>query len=63
MSLVELERPSYRALSEKPSSVSRRKFSIGEPAELEPLIMDWDRLAAERLALFPAHSRENRGLR
>ncbi len=39
------------------SAIRNRGFSIVEPPELEPLVVDWDELQAERLGLFPGYER------
>jgi hypothetical protein len=57
MTQREIERELALATGESLSTIRSRGFSIVEPPELEPLTVDWDAVAAERVAIFPDRSR------
>ena len=57
MTQRQLERAVARQTGESMSTIRNRGFSIVEPHELEPLVVDWDELQAERLGLFPGYER------
>ncbi len=53
MTQRELERELADITGESIATIRRRGFSVVEPPELEPLIVDWDELAAERIGIYP----------
>ena len=57
MTQRQLERAVAERTGESMSTIRNRGFSIVEPQDLEPLVVDWDELQAERLALFPGYER------
>jgi len=57
MNQRQLDRAVARQTGESLSTIRNRGFSIVEPPELEPLVLDWDELQAERVALFPGYER------
>ena len=57
MTQRQLERAVARQTGESMSTIRNRGFSIVEPPDLEPLVVDWDELQAERLGLFPGYER------
>jgi len=59
MNQRQLERAVARQTGESISTIRCRGFSIVEPPELEPLTVDWDALAEERVALFPGYERQH----
>jgi hypothetical protein len=48
MTQQEFERALVRATGESVETIRSRGFSLVEPPNLEPLIVDWDQLQAER---------------
>jgi hypothetical protein len=60
MTQAQMERELARATGESLSTIRSRGFSIIEPPELEPLIVDWDLLDAKRVAVFPSRNRDRR---
>ncbi len=60
MTQAQMERELARATGESLSTIRSRGFSIIEPPELEPLIVDWDQLDAKRVAVFPSRNRDRR---
>jgi hypothetical protein len=59
MTQRELDRELARMTGESLSTIRQRGFSLVEPPELEPLVVDWDALEKQRTAIFPqnAHAR------
>jgi len=57
MNQRQLDRAVARQTGESLATIRNRGFSIVEPPELEPLTIDWDQLAEERVALFPGYER------
>ncbi|HEY5314385.1 MAG TPA: hypothetical protein VIK18_17765 [Pirellulales bacterium] len=57
MTQRELECELSRATGESVSTIRSLGFSLVEPPELEPLTVDWDALAAQRVAFFPDKGR------
>ena len=55
MTQHELERELARKTGETMDTIRRRGFSLVEPPSLEPQIVDWDELEAERVAIFPGN--------
>ncbi len=60
MTQAQMERELARATGESIATIRHRGFSLVEPPELEPLTVDWDQLAAERVAMFPSGNRDRR---
>ena len=60
MTQAQMERELARATGESLSTIRHRGFSIIEPPELEPLVVDWDQLDAKRVAVFPPRNRDYR---
>ena len=60
MTQAQMERELARATGESISTIRSRGFSIIEPPELEPLVVDWDQLDAKRVAMFPSRNRDHR---
>ena len=58
MTQTEMERELARATGESLSTIRHRGFSIVEPPELEPLVIDWDSLDDKRVAVFPPRNRD-----
>ena len=58
MTQCQFERELSRATGESIATLRSRGFSLVEPPNLEPLVVDWDELEAERMALFPARQRQ-----
>ncbi len=56
MTQREFERELAHATGESIATIRRRGFSLVELPDREPLTVDWDALAAERVALFPAEA-------
>ncbi len=48
MTRQDFERALVRATGESIDTIRHRGFSLVEPPELKPLIVDWDELQAER---------------
>jgi hypothetical protein len=46
-----------RATGESISIIRSRGFTPVEPPDLEPLVVNWDEVQAERMGLFPARQR------
>ena len=57
MSQSQIDRAVARHTGESLSTIRSFGFSIVEPPELEPLTVDWDELAQERVAMFPSYQR------
>lgn len=57
MTQRELERELARSTGESIGTIRSMGFSLVEPPELEPLTVDWDSLAAQRVAMFPDNGR------
>ena len=57
MTQAELDREVSRTTGESVTTIRSLGFSLDEPTEMEPLTVDWDALAAERVGLFPAGCR------
>ncbi len=53
MTHYELERELARKTGESLSTIRGRGFSLVEPPELDPLVIDWDQLESERLRVLP----------
>lgn len=51
MTQNELELEVARITGESLATINDRGFNLVEPPDLEPLVVDWDELAAERAAL------------
>jgi hypothetical protein len=49
----ELERQLARATGESISTIRKRGFSLVEIPEPEPHVVDWDEMAANRVAILP----------
>jgi hypothetical protein len=62
MTQRELDRELAQMTGESMSTIRNIGFSLVEPPEREPLTVDWDALAAQRIAVFPdrGRSRERR---
>ena len=60
MTQAQLECELARATGESLSTIRSRGFSIVEPPELKPLVVDWDVLDAKRVAVFPSRNRDQR---
>jgi hypothetical protein len=60
MTRRQMERELAHATGESISTIRNRGFSIVEPPDLEPLVVDWDTVQAERISLFPAQQRQHR---
>ncbi len=60
MTQAQMERELARATGESLSTIRHRGFSIIEPPELEPLVVNWDALDAKRMAVFPSRNRDHR---
>lgn len=54
MTQRQLERELSRATGESISTIRNLGFHLVEPPDLEPLVIDWDEVQAERMGLFPA---------
>jgi hypothetical protein len=57
MTQCELDRELARVTGETLTTIRNRGFSLVEPPELEPLIIDWDQIEAERRASAPGNNR------
>jgi hypothetical protein len=57
MTQRELERELAHMTGESLSTIRQRGFSLAEPPELEPLVVDWDQVEAERSANVPTNCR------
>ena len=57
MTQRQMERAVARQTGESLSTIRTRGFSIVAPPELAPLVVDWDALEEERVALFPGYER------
>ena len=57
MSQNQIDRAVARRTGESLSTIRSYGFSIVEPPEMEPLTVDWDALAQERVAMFPSFQR------
>ena len=57
MTQHQLDRAVARHTGESLSTIRSRGFSIVEPPELEPLVVDWDEVQAERIGLLPGYER------
>ena len=55
MTQSDLERELVRITSESLSTIRHRGFCLFEPPTLEPLMIDWDEVDAERTGVLPAH--------
>ena len=53
MTKPELHRAVAQATGERLATIRRLGFVLDEPAQEEPLIVDWDALDAERTAYLP----------
>lgn len=53
MTQRELERELAVRTGESLTTIRCRGFSLVEPPDLKPLIVDWDQLAAERVRMLP----------
>lgn len=64
MTRTELHRAVARATGESLSTVSRMGFGPLRTGveEREPLLVDWDRVDAERLRLLPRRQRDRAGV-
>jgi hypothetical protein len=60
MTQQQLERKVARATGETLSTIRRRGFSLVEPSEAEPRMVDWDQLDAQRMTVLPATRRNVR---
>jgi hypothetical protein len=60
MTQSELERELSRATGESVGTIRSMGFSLMEPPDLEPLTVDWDSLAAQRIGIFPDNGRVRR---
>jgi hypothetical protein len=61
MTQRDLERAICRATGESIGTVQSLGFSLLEPPDHEPLVVDWEQLDEERVGLFPARTRCRRG--
>jgi len=58
MTQTELNREVSRMTGESVSTIQHLGFSLVEPPELKPLMIDWEELEAERgVLLFPVRGR------
>ena len=57
MTQRQFERELSRATGESIATLRSRGFSLVEPPDLEPLVVDWDKIQAERMGLFPSRDR------
>jgi len=57
MNQRQLDRAVALQTGESLATIQSRGFSIVEPPDLEPLVLDWDEVQAERVALFPGYER------
>lgn len=48
MTQQDLERALAQATGESVGTIGRRGFSLVEPPHLQPLVVDWDQLQADR---------------
>ena len=53
MTQRDFERELVRATGESLGTIRHRGFSLVEPPELEPLVVDWDEVDEQRVAVFP----------
>jgi len=53
----ELNRAVARATGESVRTIAKMGFGLLDdpPVEREPLVVDWDQLEAQRVAVFPEH--------
>jgi len=56
MTQCELDRELARVTGETLTTIRNRGFSLVEPPELEPLMIDWDQVEAERKASVPGNN-------
>ena len=63
MTQSQFERELSRATGESISTIRSRGFSLVEPPELEPLVVNWDEVQAERMGLFPTRESQGDGMR
>ena len=62
MTHAEMERELAHTTGESLAMIRRRGFQLIEPPPLDPRFVDWDELDAERVAVIPQRSRQNRRL-
>lgn len=61
MTQRQMERALSRQTGESLETIRSRGFSLVEEPELEPLVVDWDEVQSERVALFPGYERRKIG--
>jgi hypothetical protein len=57
MTQRQLERELARTTGESISTIRQRGFSLVEPPDMEPLVVDWDALEVERWTNSPSPDR------
>ena len=62
MTHAQMERELSRTTGESLTTIRRRGFQLVEPPVPSPQLVDWDELDAERVAVVPQRSRQERRL-
>ena len=62
MTHAQMERELAHATGESLATIRRHGFQLVEPPLASPQLVDWDELDAERVAMIPQRSTQNRQL-